>query len=60
MVPQHDPRYSDDWADHQGERAESIRAEQKRLSDHYENLTRQQEDRENAEERSRAAAIGRR
>ena len=40
MVPQHDPHFSADWAAHQAERAESIRAEQKRLSDHYENLTK--------------------
>ena len=60
VMRQYDPRYSSDWAAHQAERANTIRAEQKRLADYYENLTEQQEDRENAEERSRAAAMGHR
>ena len=60
VMPAMVPHPSADWAAHQGERAESIRAKRKRLSDHYENLTKQQEDRVNAEERDRAAAMGRR
>jgi hypothetical protein len=54
------PHRGADWASEQGERAEAMRAEQKRLADFYAEQTRLQEDRVNGEERSRAAAMGRR
>jgi len=56
MVPHHGA----DWAREQAERAKAIRAEQKRLADYYADQTKQQEARVNAEERDRAAAMGRR
>ena len=53
MEPQHDPRYTADRAKAMEARAEAIRAEQQRVADYYKQLTREQEERVNAEERAR-------
>jgi hypothetical protein len=52
-MPQHDPTYSADWARAREARAEQLRAEQQRRADYYANLTKQQEERQNREERER-------
>jgi hypothetical protein len=60
MMPVSDPRYSADWASARAARAEEARAAAQRHADYYANMTRQQEDRQNAEERERFAQSQRR
>jgi hypothetical protein len=55
MPPDDSHRFSNDWAKDNDRRAAAQRAEQQRMADHYEMLTRQQEERENAEARERFA-----
>lgn len=51
-TPQHDPRFSDDWAAHVDERRRAVEAEQRKLAEHYAAMTEAQEKRQNLEERA--------
>ena len=55
-VPVDDARFSANWAQDNERRAAAQRAEQQRVADFYARVTREQEDRENAEARERFVA----
>jgi hypothetical protein len=57
MVPAYDDgRFTADWAKDDERRVAAVRVEQQRVADYYVRLTREQEERENAEARERFAA----
>jgi hypothetical protein len=51
-MPQYDPAYSADWARAREVRADQLGVERQRRADYYANLTKQQEERQNREERA--------
>ncbi len=54
MMPAYDRRrFSADWAKDNERRAAAQREEQQRMADYYARMTKEQEDRENAEARER-------
>ena len=56
MMPASDQRFSADWWKEREEGAARQRAEQQRIADNYARMTKEQEDRENAEARERFIA----
>jgi hypothetical protein len=58
-VPAYDRRCTGDWAKDNDRRAAAQRTERQRMADYYARHTQQQEERENAEARERAAALKR-
>ena len=56
-MPRYDSRrFSGDWWKENERRAAAQRAEQQRMADYYARMTKEQEDRENAEARERFLA----
>jgi len=58
-VPGYDRRFTADWAQDNERRVAGQEAERQRMADYNARLTKQQEERENAEARERAAALKR-
>jgi hypothetical protein len=55
MLPAHPRSFTADWAKDNEQRAVAQRAEKQRMADYYARLSREQEERENAEARERFA-----
>jgi hypothetical protein len=59
MMAPYDGRFTADWAKDREQRVAAVRVEQQRVANHLAHQTREQEERDNAETRERAAALRR-